>query len=135
MSDQLSKPDDSNLIVIYKEILNLRSTVDALQNRICELEKNIAELPRFEKQKRKENVSLSPLQQKIAGFLKEGGKTQIEIAECLKMPQASVSHSLSKLEKELDIVESKPTGKAGARFEYILKKDLSPDILKLLSEL
>jgi hypothetical protein len=35
----------------------------------------------------------------------------------------------------LNIVESRPTTKPGARFEYILKRELPKDILDLLSQL
>jgi len=135
MSNQVSKPDDASLVVIYKELLMLRSTVDMLQDKICDLEKNLAEMAQLGRQRRKSALSLSPLQQKIVVFLRGGGKTQGEIVAALDMPQASVSHSLSKLDRELSIVESKPTTKTGARFEYVLKRKLSPEILELLSQL
>lgn len=135
MSDQITKTNDSNILLLYREILNLRSVIELLQDRLCKLEKTVGELTELETKKRQSSLSLSPLQQKIISFLKEGGKTQAEIIENLDMPQPSVSHSLRKLEKEIDIVESRPTAKPGARFEYVLKKNLSKEELELLSQL
>jgi hypothetical protein len=135
MPDQLSNISDSNIISIYKEMLNLRSIIELLQDRITFLEHRVSELSELETKKRQSTVSVSPLQQKILTFLKDGAKTQVEISQSLCTPQPSISHSLNKLEKELDIVESKPTNKPGARFEYVLKKNLSKESLELLSQL
>lgn len=135
MSQENPKFNDSSLILIYKEILSLRSVIDGLQERLTAMENNLCETQRDRRRKNSTSTSLSPLQQKILGFLKEGNKTQNEMAQILDMRQPSVSHSLSKLEKELDIVESRPTTKPGARFEYALKKNLSKEVLELLSEL
>jgi uncharacterized membrane protein len=135
MPDQPQKISDSNLVSLYREILNLRSIIELHQDRICALEKTVNELSELETKKRQSSVSVSPLQQKILSFLKDGAKTQEEISQTLGMPQPSVSHSLNKLEKEMEIVESKPTNKPGARFEYVLRKNLSKESLELLSQL
>jgi len=134
-SEVVTKLEDSNLVLLYKEILGLRSAVDSLEGRVLELERTIQELSRLQKHKKRDRISLSPLQRKVVGFLGEGAKTQNEICETLNAPQSSISHSLSKLEKELNIVETRPTTKAGARFEYALKRNLPEDILDLLAQL
>lgn len=131
----MSEPQHNNDIIIYKEILSLRSAIDSLHRRLSDLEKSFYEVVKSQKPKKSDRVTLSPLQQKIIGYLKDGPKTQSEIVEDLDIPQPSVSHSLGKLEKELNIVESRPTTKPGARFEYIIKRELPKDILDLLSQL
>ena len=130
----MSEIKDSNLVLIYNEILTLRGVVDGLQRKMAKMEKDMNELSTVHKHK-KRGASISSGQREILGFLKKGGKTQAEIVAGLNIPQPSISYSLNKLEKELNIDDSMPTMKSGARFEYALKKNLPQEILDLISKL
>jgi len=126
---------DPDVALLYKEILFLRSAIDNIFDRLGGLEKSVQDLTSRKKSKNRYERSLSPLQVRIAKYIEEQPKTQAEIQATLHVPQSSVSHSLNKLEKELNIVHSRPTSKPNARFEYILKKNLPDHLRRILAKL
>jgi DNA-binding MarR family transcriptional regulator len=136
--DSVRAPYDKKLNVIFEELLRQRQLVEDINKRLSDIEKTLNKPAKSTTQESKNSkyISITPSQRKILLYLKkEGPKTQSEIIQTLKMAQPSVSYSLAKLEKELNIVESKPTLKPGARLEYSLKKELSKEVLDSLFQL